>query len=256
MTHSLGTSTAARAAFRHLARARHPLLLLDVDGTLAPIVDVPRAARVPPATRAVLQQLRRSGATVVLVSGRSVEGVRHVARTAVDAIIGDHGGRWARRGRSSNWMTIDIPRFRAIARHLSTLLAGHRGIRVQVKERSIAVHFRLPPEEAARAERRILRLMRAEGLRVLRGNRVLDGQMPGVNKGTAVAKWLDRFPDHDAILFVGDDTTDEDAIRVVRSRGTTIAVGPRPRLAHFRTRSPASFAAWLTRLARARRAGG
>lgn len=247
------SSSAARSAFRRLVLATSPLLLFDLDGTLAPIVDRPAAARVPTTTRYLLQQLRRTGASVVLVSGRSVEGVRHVARAEVDAIVGDHGGRWALRGRPRNWLPVDIRRFHAAASHLRSLLEGHNGIRVQVKERSIAVHLRLPFEEERRTARRIARLMRAEGLRVLYGHRVLDGQMPGVNKGAAVLRWLEREVEHDAILFAGDDTTDEDAFRALRRSAMTIAVGPRPQRAEFRTSSPATLAKWLDRLAQARR---
>ena len=243
----------ARAAFRRLVLASSPLLLFDLDGTLAPIVERPAMARVPIGTRYLLQQLRRSGATVVLISGRSVEGVRHVARADVDAIVGDHGGRWALKGRPRDWLPVDTRRFQAAAKHLSSLFDGHHGIRVQVKERSIAVHFRLSPEEEGRTAKRVIRLMRAEGLRVLYGHRVLDGQMPGVNKGAAVLRWLEREEDHDAILFAGDDTTDEDAFKALRRRAVTIAVGPRPQRAEFRTASPATLATWLERLAQARR---
>lgn len=246
-------SSAARAAFRRLVLATSPLLLFDLDGTLAPIVDRPVDARVPVQTRYLLQQLRRTGASVVLVSGRSVEGVRHVARADVDAIVGDHGGRWALKGRARDWLPIDVRRFAAAASHLKTLFEGHNGIRVEVKERSISVHLRLPPEEEETTARRIIRLMRAEGLRVLHGNRVLDGQMPGVNKGAAVLRWLEREADHDAILFAGDDTTDEDAFKALRRSAMTIAVGPRPQRAEFRTSSPATLAKWLERLAQARR---
>ncbi|HWA17145.1 MAG TPA: trehalose-phosphatase, partial [Gemmatimonadales bacterium] len=85
------SGSGARASFRKLVLATSALLLFALDGTLAPIVDRPAAARVPVQTRYLLQQLRRTGASVVLVSGRSVEGVRHVARCDVDAIVGDHG---------------------------------------------------------------------------------------------------------------------------------------------------------------------
>jgi trehalose-phosphatase len=247
------SGSGARAAFRRLVLATSPLLMFDLDGTLAPIVDRPAAARVPIGTRYLLQQLRRTGASVVLVSGRSVEGVRHVARADVDAIVGDHGGRWALKGRPRDWLPVDTRRFNAAAKHLSSLFDGHHGIRVQVKERSIAVHLRLPHEEEQRTARRVIRLMRAEGLRVLYGHRVLDGQMPGVNKGAAVLRWLEREMDHDEILFAGDDTTDEDAFKALRRRAVTIAVGPRPERAEFRTASPATFARWLERLAQARR---
>jgi len=249
----LGRDPAARAAFRRLARARRPLLLLDLDGTLAPIVDQPMAARVPPRTRQIVQALRRSGATVVLVSGRSIPGVRHVARTAVDAILGDHGARVALgSGPIRNWLKADPARFARIADAVAPRLEGMPGVRFQRKERSLAIHLRLPAHHAEAAARRIARLLRSHGLRVLHGHRVLDGQLPGVDKGTAVLRWLDRHRGHDAILYAGDDTTDDDAFRVLRSRAMTIAIGPRPARAGWRTRDPASFAAWLERLARAR----
>ncbi|MEO8140046.1 MAG: trehalose-phosphatase, partial [Gemmatimonadota bacterium] len=95
------------------------------------------------------------------------------------------------------------------------------------------------------------RRLRVAGLRALRGRRVIDVQLPGVNKGAAVERWLAHHAS-DTVLYAGDDTTDEDAFRALRGRGSTIAVGPRARGAAFRTRDPATFAAWLARLAQAR----
>ncbi|HMV34224.1 MAG TPA: trehalose-phosphatase, partial [Gemmatimonadales bacterium] len=66
----LGRGAAARAAFTRLVHAERPILLLDLDGTLAPLRDRPEAARVPAATRRTLRRLRATGVTVVLVSGR------------------------------------------------------------------------------------------------------------------------------------------------------------------------------------------
>jgi trehalose-phosphatase len=130
-------------------------------------------------------------------------------------------------------------------------LSGIPGVLYQQKERSLAIHLRLP-SRTDRIARRISALLRAEGLRVLQGHRVLDGQLPGVNKGAAVTRWLRLHPGHDAVLYAGDDTTDEDAFRTLRGRAVTIAVGRRPRRAALRTRDPDSLAAWLQRLARAR----
>lgn len=239
---------------RRLVRARRPLLLLDLDGTLAPIVDQPQKARVRPSTLAILQRLRATGATVILVSGRSVNGVRLVARTPVDAILGDHGARYSRGNRTGDWLPADRARFLRAMSRVVPQLSRIAGVMVQQKERSIAVHLQLPRPD--RTARRISRLLRAQGLRVLRGHRVLDGQLPGVNKGAAVLLWLVRHPQHDAVLYAGDDTTDQDAFRTLRGRGMTIAVGPRPRGAAWRTRDPATFAAWLARLAAARAADG
>jgi trehalose 6-phosphate phosphatase len=235
-----------------LVRARRPLLFLDLDGTLAPIVEKPLRARIPHGTARSLQRLRASGARVVLVSGRSVASALGVARTPVDAILGDHGARLYQNGRLTAWLPASRAQFTHAADRLERLLEGTRGVRFVRKERSLAIHLRLPKNEHGRTARRIARMLRKEGLRVLFGHRILDAQLPGVDKGRAVTKWLRRHPNTDCVLYAGDDTTDEDAMLALAGRAFTVAVGPRPRNASYRTSSTRTFAAWLKRLADAR----
>jgi trehalose 6-phosphate phosphatase len=250
----LSRGPAARAAFDKLVRARRPLLFLDLDGTLAPIVERPRHARIPAGTARSLQRLRATGAKVVLVSGRAVSGVLEIAHTPVDAILGDHGARLFEEGRLKSWLPASAAQFKHAADRLERLLDGTHGVRFQRKERSLAIHLRLPAHDNGRTSLRIAKLLRAEGLRVLFGHRILDAQLPGVDKGRAVLRWLRRHPRPDMVLYAGDDTTDEDALLALKGRAITIAVGPRPRHADFRTSSPRTFAAWLARLAGAREA--
>ena len=260
MSEPLASSARGRAAFTALARAERPLLFLDLDGTLAPFADRPMDARVPPRTRRILQQLRRGGALVVLVSGRSVPQVRQVARTPVDAILGDHGARCATHHRVRPLLPADVPAFEKAVARVRARLAGHAGLRLEIKDRSLAVHFRhLGHAHEHHEARAVAALLRQAGLRALLGHHVVDGQLPGVDKGHGVLRWLGREECRhcDAVLYAGDDTTDEDALRALRGRGVTIAVGPRVRHAALRTRDPRTLAAWLARLAarRARRRG-
>ncbi len=252
MTIRLARDNAGRVVFETLARAKRPLLFLDLDGTLAPIVERPRRARVPAATAKTLQRLRKTGARIVLVSGRSVAGVLEVAHTPVDAILGDHGARLYEHGRLTSWLPASKAQFTHAADRLERLLEGTRGVRFQRKERSLAIHLRLPKNDKGHTTERIARLLRKEGLRVLYGHRILDAQLPGVDKGRAVRKWLRVHPRSDAVLYAGDDTTDEDAMLALAGRAFTVAVGPRPRCNTYRTSSTRTFAAWLARLAAAR----
>lgn len=250
MSVPLGGGPAARAAFGRLATARAPVLFLDLDGTLAPIVDNPHQARIPLATRQDLRQLGRTGASVVLVSGRSVAAVRHIARTPVNAILGDHGARLYRSGRVTPWLPAAAHHIRRAADLVGRFVEDRPGIVLQEKDRSLAIHLRLPRSDAVVSE--LVRRLRASGYRVLRGHRVLDVQLPGIHKGAAVHRWLAVHPEADQVLYAGDDTTDQDAFRALRGRAITVAVGNRTRGATFRTRDTVTFAAWLARLAAAR----
>src|SRR5882757_2512915 len=66
-------------------------LLLDVDGTLAPIVDDPAAAAVPPETVAVLAELAERYRLVACISGRHAIDARRIV--GLDQLIyaGNHG---------------------------------------------------------------------------------------------------------------------------------------------------------------------
>jgi trehalose 6-phosphate phosphatase len=249
VTIPLARGNAGRVVLETLARARRPLLFLDLDGTLAPIVEKPKRARIPASTAQTLQRLRRTGVRIVLVSGRSVAGVLAVAHTPVDAILGDHGARLYEGGRITSWLPASKAQFTHAADRLERLLEGMPGVRFQRKERSLAIHLRLPKDDRGHTTERIARLLRNEGLRVLHGYRILDAQLPGVDKGRAVLKWLRRHKRPTVVLYAGDDTTDEDAMRALAGRAFTVAVGPRPRSNTYRTSSPRTFAAWLKRLA-------
>jgi trehalose 6-phosphate phosphatase len=252
MSAPLGRGRPARAAFAWLVRARHPILFLDLDGTLAPLVERPSDARVPAVTRQVLARLRAGGARVVLVSGRSVAAVRRIARLAPDAILGDHGARLWRGGRTSAWLPADPVRLARIHRRIAPRLATLAGVRLERKDRSLAIHLRLSGSGAPATIGMVTRLLEREGLRVLRGRQVIDAQLPRVDKGRAVRRWLKAEPTADVVLYAGDDTTDQDAFAALDGRAVTIAVGPRARGARFRTRDPGTFARWLGRLADAR----
>jgi len=68
------------------------VLLLDVDGTLAPIAPRPEDAEVPAATRRVLEALvARPGVHVVVVSGRSAADARRLVGVPGTWTIGNHG---------------------------------------------------------------------------------------------------------------------------------------------------------------------
>lgn len=247
------SGTQGTSARRHLARAGRPVLFLDVDGTLAPIVDRPEQARVPAGTRATIRLLRRRGCEVVLVSGRSAEGAAMVAGPIADAILGNHGGEILRDGGPEPWVASDAGRMGRVVERLDRAL--HRDwpeARLEHKGLSAAIHHRLDPRAARELADWTLRTAGDEEIAALPGRRVIDVRFTGVHKGEAVLRWLDGRAPGPEILYAGDDTTDEDAFRVLRN-GTTILVGRRPTAARLRTPSPATLARWLARLAEERK---
>ena len=174
-------------------------ILLDVDGTLAPIVDHPGDARVPEDTRRELGRLASRYALVACVSGRPRAEVESMIGVAGVAIVGEHGlelapeaGQWAER----------ITRFA-------------RGVDwpAEQKPLSVSFHFRRAEDEAAARAylSRVAEAAAREGLVPRWGRMVLEIRPPvDADKGTAVRALLARAGVARA-LYAGDDRTDADA---------------------------------------------
>ncbi|HWG56522.1 MAG TPA: trehalose-phosphatase [Gaiellaceae bacterium] len=195
----------ARDALARLTEdPRRAAILLDVDGVLAPIVDDPAAATVPPETRAELERLRERYALVACISGRAGDDVRRVVGIPEIEAVGEHGlelvpaaGEWRER--------------------LDEFLATVAWPDVERKALTATLHYRRHPDEAValRELGPVAERARAAGLVPRFGRKVLELRPPiTADKGTAVAHLLDRHGLRRA-LYAGDDTTDLDAFRAL-----------------------------------------
>jgi trehalose 6-phosphate phosphatase len=191
---------------------RQSALLLDVDGTLAPIVARPELARVPESTRSQLRRLARRYLLVACLSGRSGADARHLVGVDGIVVVGNHG------------LELD-PR---AAGHAHTLAGFRRkiGLPVEDKVLSLTYHYREAEDEpkAMAALEEVAAQARAAGLVARWGRKVLEIRPPiEADKGTAVRMLLGRSGATRA-LYAGDDTTDLDAYAGLIEAGLDAAV--------------------------------
>jgi len=245
-------------------------VLLDVDGTLAPIAPRPEDAFVPAPTRGAVAALAAAPDThVALVSGRGALDARRLV--GVDGVwaIGNHGletidpdGILSIDERVSAWEGA----LQSVRASAEEAVASVPGARVEDKGATLSVHYRLADAaDVPRLERVVAAAASRAGLRLTRGRKVIEVRPPlAVDKGTAVlalAKRLGATRSAASILFAGDDTTDEDAMEALRgwhADAVTIHVEgdePRATRAEFRAGSPAELGKWLAALAAVRGGG-
>jgi trehalose 6-phosphate phosphatase len=176
-------------------------IMLDVDGTLAPIVARPELASVPEPTRAELRRLVARYALVACISGRTGVDAREIVGVDGPVYVGVHGLELA--PEAENWRgplgefaeSVDWP--------------------VEDKGLAVVFHYReAEDEEAALAVLRgVADRATALGLRAQFGRKVLEVRPPvAADKGTAVRALLEQRGLRRA-LYAGDDTTDLDAFR-------------------------------------------
>ncbi|MEP6689815.1 MAG: trehalose-phosphatase [Gemmatimonadaceae bacterium] len=213
------------------------LVMLDVDGTLAPIAPRPDAARVPEETRRIVAALAsRPAVDVVLVSGRAAGDARRLVSVANVWVIGNHGYEVV----GPDGGEIIDPKYAAMpaaialaSRRLRSRLSAIPGVILEDKRWTLSVHYRLADASVEPALRSIVEeTARALGLRVSAGKMVFEVRPPArVDKGSAVlalASTLGGFGGDASIVFAGDDATDEDAFRALRAHSpapVTIRVG-------------------------------
>jgi trehalose 6-phosphate phosphatase len=211
------------------------VLLLDFDGTLAPIVSRPEDAALPPETRAALDGLREcAGVEVAVVSGRGLADAREKVGIEEIAYAGNHGMEIEGPGihRIHEGAAAARPALERVARRVQEAIDGVQGAFVEDKGLTLSVHFRMAEAEAVPRVREAVNAAakEEEGLRVTAGKMVLEVR-PRVDwhKGRAVEFLLDTLAPHEGtpVLYLGDDTTDEDAFRALSNREGILGEGVR-----------------------------
>jgi trehalose 6-phosphate phosphatase len=182
-------------------RPEDAAILLDVDGTLAPIAARPELASVPDETRAELGRLVARYALVAAVSGRTGEDAARIVGVEGPVYVGVHGLELAP----------GAERWRGPLREFAESVDWP----VEDKGLAIVFHYRGEQDEEAALER--LRDVAADarelGLVPQFGRKVLEVRPPvEADKGTAVRMLLEERGLGRA-LYAGDDTTDLDAFR-------------------------------------------
>lgn len=225
-------------------------LFLDLDGTLAPIVETPSEARIDDECRRALGRAREQLAgRVAILSGREIEVVDAILDGAVLCVAGIHGLQ-RRNALGEIFEKPPHARVAQAAATLDALAAKTPGLLVETKGPSVAIHYR----QAAAAEAAVLeaveRIAEASGLELQLGKSVAELRTPGPNKATALRRFMLEAPFRGARpLFLGDDLTDEPAFAEARRLGGAgVLVGaPRPTEAQGRLADPADVVAWIER---------
>lgn len=238
---------------------RQPVVFLDFDGTLTPIVERPELAEISPDMR---ESVRRLGqyCTLAIVSGRDLDDVR--AKVGIDEVYyaGSHGfhiagpdgfGDELQQGRQF------LPALDRAEQALLKQLSLIPGAQVERKKFAVAIHFRRVADEQVEAVTAVVDgvLADSEGLRKTGGKLIFELR-PDIDwdKGKALNWLLEKLQldKHNAVpIYVGDDLTDEDAFRELQQHGVGILVRDeiRPTLARYALESVAEVGILLRRLA-------
>ncbi|KQQ86513.1 trehalose-phosphatase [Pseudarthrobacter sp. SL88] len=257
MAAPLALTPELREAVRTIASTDQLLVAMDFDGTMAPIVPhaddarpLPRAA----AAFAGLAALPRT--TTALISGRALASLRGVASPPAESLlIGSHGAEaWLGPGSAGLELDEDQRTLLAEVRGVLAEIAGEApGTMLEDKPAGVVLHTRQAAddvaEDAVAAARSLLE--DRKGVFLKNGKRVLETSVVHASKGEAVA-FLRQAAGATAVLFAGDDTTDEDAFARLVPGDIGVKVGLDFTQAQYRVEAPVHVAELLEALLAAR----
>ena len=236
------------ALWSKVASARRRLLMLDYDGTLAPLTIERLEARPQPRSLELVRRIADSGRTeLAIVSGRQLPEVEALLGPLRATFVGEHGWEW----RAPNGELIRHPIEDSVLEVLDQAeriarRAGWGGL-IERKRSAVVIQTRsLPGPQALEVMERC-----SAAWRELAGSPklVLDRPRGGlelrardVNKGTVVRSLMSHAGPDALGVFVGDDVSDEDAFEAIRERGFGVRVGDPAASSSAQGRLPSSDA--------------
>lgn len=240
-----------RQALSAVATKTPLLIALDFDGTLAPLRDDPEQSRMIPEARAALDCLTdHPSVTVALVTGRAFESIMRVSEP--DSrwfLVGSHGSEVVAPNQRAGYHTPDLVPD-GLVREFERVITSNPGTRLERKPFGLALHTRgLSAESAGAAEAAARAVCESwDGDLVIRtGFGILEFALKDATKGDGIMAVREAVG-ATAVLFAGDDVTDEDGFGVLGADDVAIRVGGGVTIAPYGVADAHAMAAVLREL--------
>jgi trehalose 6-phosphate synthase/phosphatase len=250
------------AAIEDAVHARRVHLFLDYDGTLVPIAEAPELATPDEELLALLAALTGCDEIDVhLVSGRPREWLDDWFGHLPVTLWAEHAF-WHRPASGAPWeAAAPIPTSwrQRVEDILDQFTARTPGARIESKTASVAWHYRQADPEFGARQAHELRMLLGDALsnqplEVIEGKKVIEIRLRGASKAAVAQRTA--FDEHDGIIAVGDDRTDEDLFHSLPATAVTIAVGSAPTAARYHVAGCDAVRSLLQEILLARTAAG
>lgn len=225
-------------------------IFIDFDGTLVELAETPDSIDVPQNLASELERAARElDSAFAVITGREIADIDRFLAPLHLPIAGAHG---TQRRRADGFVeTVDAAAMSGaeeIAQAIEPIVTAHPGLVMEAKEGAVALHYRQAPElEGAARSAMEEALLNVADFTLISGKMVFEARPSGVNKGEALRAFMREEPFLGRTpIFIGDDTTDEDAfIAAQELGGVGIKLGDGETAARMRIANVASVHALI-----------
>ena len=211
--------------------ANKRLFFFDYDGTLMPFSKTPSMAAPNEEVIQILSALTADeNNNVVIISGRDIDTLTKWLGNMNLTIVAEHGAlikypheKWETLVQAdNNWKKNVLPTLELFTKRCT-------GSFIEEKKHSLAWHYRNVQKQLGFFRSRELiqnlsHILANTPLQVVDGNKVIEVRIANINKGI-VAKRIVGEIEHDFVMAMGDDKTDEDMFKALEHDAITIKIG-------------------------------
>jgi trehalose 6-phosphate synthase/phosphatase len=256
-----------QALFQALYYKKRIFIFIDYDGTLTPIVARPELATPDKQVNEMITSLSGLANIVpVIVTGRPRDFCQQYLGAYPINIVAEHGS-FIREKDSGEWVQpIQMPleefeKFRPdILKLLKMYVESVPGSHIEEKETCIVWHYREAEQKFATSQAQALgeslqQMLAETSLSVYHGKKSLEIRQTTAHKGFGVEYFLEKEswdPTEDALITIGDDSTDEDMHRMHSKENISIHIGRPNAFSKYYLESPEDLYDFISRFARSR----
>jgi trehalose 6-phosphate synthase/phosphatase len=211
--------------------AKQRVLLVDYDGTLAPLVPLRHRAAPSPAVLSLLQRLQQDPRNVLaVVSSRDRFTLERWLGACGCILAAEHGAWFNTDGTWEFSHELNDDWKGTIRPLLERVVEQTPGSILEEKDYSLVWHYRMTDPEFGLWQARELcsqlqGMLAGSELQVQSGNKVVEVKWSKIHKGVAASQIIERAQSADFILALGDDHTDEDMFAAIPADQWTVKVG-------------------------------
>lgn len=223
------------------------VLFLDIDGTISEFHPDPDKSIIHPEIINILKNLQQY-IQLILVTGRSILQAQKLIHPLQWNIAGSHGLELIYQADLKTLISLNKPQLQALKQYIQEQAVQIPDLRIEVKDYSVALHFREHPQLEDRVHAFALEcLNQFSDFELKAGKYVFELVPKGANKGSAIQQIIQQYhlTDHYP-MFIGDDLTDEAGFKVINAlHGCSIKVGLGQTLARYRLENVSQVQAFL-----------
>lgn len=218
-----------------LKKKKEILLFLDYDGTLISFQDKPDEVVTPKDIKKTLKDLSKiDRVNIFIITGRKLSDIKKLVPLDSISYAALHGIQIEFED-NHQFLWPQAKKIRPLLKDIKNKayvkFQSDDKILIEDKKYTLAFHYRMIPKEKIKFKTKrfldlVKRIDKENKLNIIKGDKVIEIRPYGWDKGKAVNVILDRYKSSSTILpiYIGDDTTDNDAFKYLCKTGITVYV--------------------------------